>query len=144
MVYIIRFLQMVLLAVIPSAITTFAIRQQPNEVLWIVLCSLAFIVFVIGNMIFNRQIYFITKGDIREYMIISIPAYILYIIFTVVAYKTSDPMLFSMLCANLRAFEPIVDKTRYSMIVSHLMVMIIFILQPYMMKRKEQKLSEEA
>ena len=141
MIYVIRFLQILICSVAPSAISTYAIIRQPSVPLWIALCAVSFVIFLALNAVFNAMIYRAVRGIIPEYFKINITVYIAYIVFTVIVYNFTDATVFSFLCACLRAFEELVEKTRYTVALSHIIAVFFMVIQPYIMRKHDEKIA---
>lgn len=140
MIYIIRFLQIFICSVVPSAISTYIIIRQPSVPLWNALCVVSFVIFLAFNVVFNGRIYRIVRGVTSEYFKINIIVYVVYIIFTIVVYNFTDATVFSVLCSCLRGFEPLVEKTRYTVALSHIIAVLFMVIQPYIMKKHNEKI----
>lgn len=133
-IYIIRFLQITLCGVIPSAISVFIINRVPNFIIWYILCGVSFIIFLLVNLHFNKIIYAVAEYDVFEYIKINGIAYGAYTAMSVIIYMLSDPMLYSMTMANLRALEFLLNKTLYTFIACHLITILTFASVPIFMK----------
>lgn len=141
MIFVIRFLQILIASAVPSAAATYIIMQKPNDNLWTAVCILAFIIFLAANAVINGSVYRMVRGIIPEYLKINITVYVLYIVFTVIVYKFTDATVFSFLCSCLRGFESILDKTRYTVGASHIISAGLMLLQPLLMKAHDEKMA---
>lgn len=144
MLYVIRFLQLLICSAAPSAAATYAVMQKPNENLWTALCILTFVIFLVLNIFANAALFRAVRGDFRAYFTVSIVTYALYVIFTAVVYKYTDSTVFSALCACLRSFEDIVGKTRYTVALSHIIAAAFIAVQPFIMRKRDEKLARLA
>ncbi len=140
MIYVIRFLQILICSAVPSALSTYAVIHRSSIPLWIALCAVSFVIFLASNAVFNAALYRAVRGMIFEYFKINIVVYAAYIVFTVIVYNFTDATVFSFLCACLRAFETLVDKTRYTVALSLTIAILFMIIQPYIMKKHDEKL----
>lgn len=140
MIYLVRFLEILLCGVIPSAGATYVIRREPNVLLWAVLCVLAFVIFVGVNAYFSVWLLRFVKGDKKEYLRINLVSYAVYILFTIVAYNFTDAIVFSFVCANMRGFENLLRKTRYTVAFSHFIAVISILVIPYFVRKYDERM----
>ncbi len=141
----IRFVEICMASIIPSIIGLMLVFMNPNNRIMSIMCFLSFLAFAICNWMFWMR-YAKQRTKRREFFIINGIAYIFYAIISYLMYEFSGVFMYSILFSNLRAFESFGMLTPYSLVASHVVIVILMVVcQMYSRKyytRLLEKLAE--
>lgn len=125
MSFCVKIAQVVLLGIIPSALSVLLLFLNPNERVWSVSSGLAYLIFLGGNCFFCYD-FMIKKRDILQYYVVNAVVFLLYAYASWILPKHSTAMEYSWFFANMRFFESLtvfipslIIKTRYSILLSN-------------------------
>lgn len=141
----IRFVEICMASIIPSIIGLVLVFMNPNNRIMSIMCFLSFLAFAICNWMFWMK-YAKQRTKRREFFVINGIAYIFYAIISYLMYEFSGAFMYSILFSNLRAFESFGMLTPYSLVASHVVIVILMVVcQMYSRKyytRLLEKLAE--
>lgn len=152
MSFCIKLAQVVLLGLIPSALSVLLLFINPNERVWAVASGLAYIIFLGGNCFFCYD-FMIKKRDILQYYVINAVVFFLYACVAWFLPNHSSAMEYSWFFSNMRFFESLtvfiprlMIKTRYSILISNALMMAGVVITERLshIKIKKMIIEEEA
>ncbi len=123
----IRFVEICMASIIPSIIGLMLVFINPNNRIMSIMCFLSFLAFAICNWMFWMK-YARQRTNRREFFTINGLAYVLYAIISYLMYEFSGAFMYSILFSNLRAFESFGMITPYSLVTSHIVVVVLMVI----------------
>lgn len=107
--YLIRFSQLLVLSMVPSAISVLLIFFKSSKKMWMILILLTFIVFMVGNwlsiMDCKIKLRQFKKSKLSEFYIVNIIFQLMYVSLNIALFFNSGSILYSALFTPTRAIE---------------------------------------
>ncbi len=138
---IIRFLEIVLIYLVPSFVITYITMYLPKENSWKVLCFFGSLFAIFMHWVTARDYYQRLQGSLKQYFIVTNIAYFFMIAFSALMYVFIEEnlLLYNFTLSVIRGFELFYEKTIFSMTLTHILVFMVYTITPIVLKIKDKK-----
>lgn len=138
---IIRFLEVILIYLVPSFIITYITMYLPKENSWKVLCFFGTLFALFMHWVTARDYYQRLQGSLKKYFLVTNIAYFFMIAFSVLMYVFIEEnlLLYNFTLSVIRGFELFYEKTIFSMTLTHVLVFMVYTITPIVLKIKDKK-----
>lgn len=138
---IVRFLEVILIYLVPSFIITYITMYLPKENSWKVLCFFGSLFALFMHWVTARDYYQRLQGSLKQYFIVTNIAYFCMVAFSALMYVFIDEnlLLYNFTLSVIRGFELFYEKTVFSMTLTHILVFMVYTITPIVLKIKDKK-----